>query len=132
MNRNDALLFCQRWLPLWTGNQPERLIEVYSEDVFYRDPAKPDGITGKANLLAYLRKQLVSFPEWVWEAEDVFPIEGGFALRWKATIPLGDAVIRETGMDLVLVQDGKVIRNEVYFDRAALLAAMSRASGARS
>ena len=127
MNRNDALLLCQRWLPLWTGNQPERLVEVYSEDVFYRDPAKPDGIQGKADLLSYLRKLLAAFPDWVWEADDVFPIDGGFALRWKATIPVGNSVVQETGMDLVLVRDGKVIRNEVYFDRAALLAAMSKA-----
>lgn len=28
-------------------------------------------------------------------------------------------------MDLVLVEDGKVVRNEVYFDRTALLAAMA-------
>lgn len=127
MTRNDALQFCQRWLPLWTGNQPERLVEVYSEDVFYRDPAKPDGIQGKADLLSYLRKLLAAFPDWVWEADDVFPIDGGFALRWKATIPVGNSVVQETGMDLVLVRDGKVIRNEVYFDRAALLAAMSKA-----
>ena len=58
MNRRDALSLCRRWLPLWTGNQPERLLEVYSEDVFYRDPAKPDGIRGKASLLAYLHKLL--------------------------------------------------------------------------
>jgi len=36
------------------------------------------------------------------------------------------AVIREAGMDLVLVQDGKVIRNDVYFDRTALIAVMSK------
>ena len=101
-------------------------MEVYSEDVFYRDPAKPDGIHGKANLLAYFRKLLATFPDWVWEADDVFPVDGGFTLRWKATIPVGYAVIKETGMDLVLVKDGKVIRNEVYFDRTALLAELSR------
>ena len=100
------------------------LVEVYAEDVFSRDPAKPDGIHGKAALLGYFKKLLATFPDWVWTADDVFPVDGGFALRWKARIPVGEKVIEETGMDLVLVENGKVTRNEVYFDRAALLGAV--------
>jgi hypothetical protein len=126
MNRTDALLLCDHWLPLWTGNRPEQLIEVYAENAFYRDPAKPDGIRGKTNLLPYFRKLLASFPEWVWEADDVFPVEGGFVLRWKATIPVAGTVVVEHGMDLVLVQEGKVVHNEVYFDRTALLASLQQ------
>jgi len=95
MKRKDALLLCDKWLPLWTGNHPERLIEVYAEDCFYRDPAKPEGIRGKSGLLQYLRKLLAAFPDWTWEAEDVFPVTGGFALRWKATIPVAGKVIVE-------------------------------------
>ena len=56
----------------------------------------------------------------------MFPIEGGFTLRWKAEIPVGGKVIHETGLDLVLVENGLVKRNEVYFDRSALVAAMGR------
>jgi len=126
MTRNEALDLCRRWLPLWTGNRPDLLAEAYGEDVFYRDPATPDGIRGRKNLLGYLRRLLAAFPDWVWEADEVFPVEGGFVLRWKATIPVRDAVIHETGMDLVLVDDGKVVRNEVYFDRTALLAVLAR------
>ncbi len=126
MKEQEALRLCDRWLPLWTGNRPDELIEVYAEDVFYRDPAKPDGIHGRSALLAYFRKLLAAFPEWVWRADGVFPVEGGFTLRWKAEIPVKGTVIHETGLDLVLVEDGLVTRNEVYFDRSALLAAMGR------
>jgi len=121
MNREDALNLCERWLPLWTGNRPEELAEVYSINAFYRDPAKPDGLKGRDQILGYFRKLLEKYPDWVWTADDVFPIEGGFALRWKAEIPFVGKVIQETGMDLVLVENGKVTHNEVYFDRAALL-----------
>lgn len=124
MTKPEALSLCARWLPLWTGNRPEDLIEVYAGDVFYRDPAKQEGITGKAALLAYFRKLLAAFPDWVWTADDVWPVEGGFVLRWRAKIPVGKKIVQETGMDLVLVKGGLVTRNEVYFDRAALLAAM--------
>ncbi len=51
-------------------------------------------------------------------------VDGGFTLRWKARIPVGDVVVEESGLDLVLVEDGLITRNEVYFDRTALLRAM--------
>ena len=139
MDPTAALKLCEHWLPLWTGNRPEHLVQVYAEDVFYRDPAKPEGVRGKAALLEYFRKLLTTFPDWVWTAKEVFPIDGevapsrrstassvgsGFILRWKARIPVGSMIVHEAGMDLVLVENGLITRNEVYFDRAALLAAM--------
>jgi hypothetical protein len=129
MDEVAALALCERWLPLWTGNRPEALIEVYSEDAFYRDPARPEGLRGRDELLPYFRKLLAANPNWVWSADAVFPISGGFTLRWKARIPVGAAVVEETGLDLVLVEQGLVTRNEVYFDRAASLAAIAAQRG---
>jgi len=125
MDEREAWELCERWLPLWTGNRPERLIEVYAEDAFYRDPARPEGLRGREALLKYFRKLLAANPAWVWTADAVFPIAGGFALRWKARIPVRAVVVEETGLDLVLVEGGLVTRNEVYFDRATLLAALA-------
>ena len=126
MNKDDAIKLCGTFLPLWTGNRPEELVKIYSQDAFYRDPAKPGGVQGRQALLSYFRKLLAAFPDWVWTADDVFPIDGGFALRWKAVIPAGGSVVKETGLDLIHVKDGLITRNEVYFDRAALLAAMTK------
>ena len=128
MNRDEALEFCGRWLPLWTGNRPEEVAEMYDDNAVYRDPNVPDGIVGRGALLAYLRRLLARYRDWEWEAEDVFPVEGGFALRWRARIPVRDRVIQETGLDLVLVRDGRITRNEVYFDRTAVLRAEEQAS----
>ena len=87
MTRNDALHLRQVWLPMWTGNQPERLAEVYSEDVFYRDPVKPEGIHGNAGLLSCFTKLLPPFPDWVWEVDDVFPIDGGSPCGGRRPFP---------------------------------------------
>lgn len=118
MEINEATKLCDSWLPLWTGNRPEELIQVYADDVFYRDSANPEGVEGKPAFLAYLRQLLARFPDWVWQAESIIPMEGGFVLRWRATIPVGGTVLDETGLDLVLVNQGRITRNEVYFDRA--------------
>ncbi len=126
MNAQDAQLFCKRWLPLWTGNQPEALAQMYAEDAFYRDPAMAQGLRGRTAMLAYFRRLLAANPTWVWRVGDIYPIEGGFVLRWQAEIPVGQTTIYETGMDLVLVNDDLIVRNEVYFDRTAILAALRR------
>lgn len=120
MRSEEALEFCARWLPLWTGNRPEELAALYDDDLYYRDPGRPRGIRGKPEFLAYLRKLLARYPDWRWEAVETFPLEGGFVLRWRAEIPAGERVVEEEGLDLVFVRDGRIVRNEVYFDRSGL------------
>jgi hypothetical protein len=123
MDYDSAKLFCERWLPVWTGNRPEQLIEAYAPEAFYRDPAVPGGLRGRDAILAYLRKLLSRNPAWLWTAEEIFPTEKGFCFKWRAEIPVpGKETITETGMDIVEVSEGKITRNEVYFDRSSLLA----------
>ena len=128
MCHEHARDWCARWLPLWTGNQPEALIECYGDGAFYRDPARPDGIRGKDELLAYFRRLLARFPTWAWTAEEVLPIAGGFVLKWKAVIPVGSSNIVETGLDIVRCNGEVIVHNEVYFDRSSLLEALGRES----
>ena len=123
MTREQAREFASRWLPAWTGDNPEKLAAFYSDDAFYLDPAIPDGVSGKAALLAYFRKLLAQNPEWKWTQIEGIPMEGGFLNKWRAEIPVGDAVVESVGVCFVQFDGhGKIKRNEVYFDRTALLA----------
>jgi hypothetical protein len=117
--------FCNPWLAAWTGNKPEKLIEFYSEDAFYLDPAKPEGLKGREKIFAYFKKILAANPDWIWEVVEVYPTERGFVGKWKATIPIGTKILIEYGMDIVEVENGKVKRNEVYFNLANLLSALN-------
>lgn len=118
----DLSKFCRDWLAAWTGNEPVRLREFYSEDAFYRDPARPDGLRGK-ELLPYFQKLLERNPNWVWEPLEILPTPSGFCLKWKATIPINGRVVHETGLDIVELKNGKITRNEVWFDRSSLTCA---------
>ena len=80
MTPEEARRFAERWLPAWTGNDPELLASFYADDAFYCDPAIPGGVSG-----------------------------------------------REEGVCTVQMRDGLIARNEVYFDRTALLAALAEA-----
>jgi len=124
LDAGAARAFAARWLPAWTGNDPERLASFYTEDAFYSDPAVPQGVQGREALTAYFERLLGRNPEWVWEHEGSIPLEDGFVNRWQATIPIGDGHVVCHGVCTVQMRDGLIARNEVFFDRSALLAAL--------
>jgi hypothetical protein len=127
MTKEKAREFASRWLPAWTGNDPERLADFYSDDALYLDPAVPGGIQGKDNLLVYFRKLLAQNPNWVWTQIEAIPMEDGFLNKWLARIPIGDKIIECIGVCFVQFDDGgKIRRNEVYFDRTQMMLEMSR------
>jgi hypothetical protein len=127
MSAAAAAQFAQRWLPAWTGNDPERLAEFYSDDALYVDPGIPAGARGKAELLEYFRKLLAHNPSWVWTQLEAIPLQDGFLNKWLAMIPVGAKTLEIVGVCLVqLDAAGKIRRNEVYFDRTELLAEIGR------
>jgi len=110
--------FCDRWLDAWTGNRPDRLIEFYAEDeLFYRDPAHPGGITDRGELRAYFGELLAAFPDWEWDREELFPVDPGFFLKWRVSMVREGETVHQVGLDIVFLNDeGKIWRNEVYFN----------------
>ena len=125
LNATEAKAFAERWLPAWTGNQPERLISFYAEDVFYADPAIPDGVRGRQKLFDYFRTLLAHNPRWVWTHRGSLPLAEGFLNKWHASIPVGDRSVEVDGVCTVQLRDGLIYSNEVFFDRAELLQAIT-------
>ena len=123
----EAKQFADKWLPAWSGNNPELLASFYSEDAFYLDPGIPDGVKGKSELLKYFRKLLANNPNWIWTQIEGIPMEDGFVNKWLAKIPVGPVTLDIIGVCLVQLDSaGKIRRNEVYFDRTGLLAEIAR------
>jgi hypothetical protein len=122
----EAREFAAGWLPAWTGNDPERLASFYTEDAFYCDPAIPDGVQGREALVGYFTRLLARYPDWVWTNVGAVPIEDGFLNRWHACVPSDGGELEFEGVCTVQLRDGLIRRNEVYFDRTALLAAAGR------
>ncbi len=127
MSEAEARKFAARWLPAWSGNDPERLASFYTEDAFYSDPVVPGGVEGKEALLAYFRALLGRFPDWEWTNAAAIPMEGGFLNHWHARIPVGGTVLECDGVCTVELREGLIARNRVYFDRSELLAAIAEA-----
>ncbi|MEK7269356.1 MAG: nuclear transport factor 2 family protein [Planctomycetota bacterium] len=123
MNLTEASAFCRRWLPAWTGgvSAVNQLLSFYATDAFYSDPARPSGITGREALRVHFAALLRVNPSWRWKVDEIFPTERGFVLKWNASLPRKDGVAEVKGIDIVEIKDDAIIRNEVYFDRAAAM-----------
>jgi len=124
MNSEEARAFAERWLPAWTGNQPERLLSFYTDDAFYSDPAIPAGVQGRAALSGYFSKLLARNPEWVWVYRGSIPIPDGFLNYWHASIPVGERIVEVEGVCTVQLRGHLIYRNQVFFDRSELLRVM--------
>lgn len=120
MTKRELARFCDEWLAAWTGNRPETLRTFYTEDAFYSDPARPQGLRGP-ELLPYFQRLLTKNPDWTWTREELLEIPKGFCVKWRSRIPNGGRVVELTGLDLVELRRGKIFRNEVYFDRSPIL-----------
>ena len=126
MKEGELFDYCREWLAAWTGNHPEKLISFYDRDALYIDPAHRGGLKGHAQILSYFERLLRVYHDWVWTPVEVFPIETGVIVKWECTIRVGSEEIHETGMDIVELDGKKITRNEVYFDRTRLMAAVER------
>ena len=123
MTKEQAKDFAAKWLPAWTGNNPEKLAAFYSENAFYLDPGIPNGVKGKEELLKYFQKLLAQNPQWVWTQIEGIPLEDGFLNKWHASIPVGSETVECVGVCFVQFDEqGKIRRNEVYFDATGLIA----------
>lgn len=109
-------IFIDDWLNSWTGNEPDKLISFYHKDVFYSDPANPNGILDIKFLYSYFKKLLSKNPNWVWRRIDLYKSNEFIFLKWVSQIPTNKEIIELKGLDLIQIKDELIIKNEVYFD----------------
>ena len=126
MDKKELFDFCEKWLASWTGNNPDALLKFYHEDALYIDPEKREGLKGHKEIGRYFERLLDVYHDWKWKPIEVFSIKAGAIVKWECTIPVGQEIIHEIGLDIVEIEGTKITRNEVYFDRTRLMASVER------
>ncbi|HPO16600.1 MAG TPA: nuclear transport factor 2 family protein [Candidatus Hydrogenedentes bacterium] len=125
MEQDQVTAFAERFMSAWNTQDSNRVLECYSDDLCYRDPGTSEPIHGSEAFRKYLGKL---FAKWTmhWAFREGYPLaaQEGCVLLWHARFQKtgGNETVELDGMDLVLLCDDKIIRNEVYFDRTGLLA----------
>lgn len=112
-----------RFLDAWNDHDVDRVLECYTPDLRYRDPNTRGYVEGRDPMRRYLTKLFAGW-RMSWARREAFALEGddGVAFLWRATFrrPDGEGIVEIDGMDLAVVRDGRLARNDVYFDRALL------------
>ena len=126
--------FVDRWIAAWNSHQPERVLELMTDDIVYDDSGWPQTMRGHA--------QVREFLDFIWRAFPAFTVErlgdplvasddprGAFWWRCHMTnsgpidppgIPATGRRIEYEGADFHEYRDGKVARLRIVFDMAEL------------
>ena len=111
-------------LSAWNRQDVDGVVSCYTEDCVYLDPNTRGPVEGREAFSRYLSRL---FQRWkmTWSLREFFLFEdgNGGAFLWHAqlTPASGGKTAEIDGMDLVMLRGDKLSRNEVYFDRMALL-----------
>jgi steroid delta-isomerase-like uncharacterized protein len=122
--------FAKRWLAAWNSHEPERLLELMTEDVVYEDSAWPETMHGHSDVRAFLDWAWRAMPDVTFEVVEgpyLMPGQPKAAFYWKGTGtltgPLDPPGFAPTGAraefygaDFHEYRDGRVAHLRIVFD----------------
>ena len=124
--------FAGRWLEAWNSHEPERLLELMTDDIVYDDSASPTTMRGHADVRRFLDFTWRTFPDLAFE-----PVGGPLvasdgpraAFWWRGQgthsgpieppgVPATGKRVAFEGADFHEYRDGRVARLRIVFDMA--------------
>jgi steroid delta-isomerase-like uncharacterized protein len=127
--------FFGRWEDAWNSHDPQRVLDLMTDDVVYDDSASPQTMRGHAEVRPFLDMTWRAFPDLRFEGVGemlVASSEPRAAALWRGTAthsgridppglaPTGKRIEFE-GADFHTYRDGKVARLQIVFDMADLM-----------
>jgi len=127
--------FIERWEAAWDSHEPDRVLELMTEDIVYNDSAWPKEMRGPADVREFLEFTWSALPDTHFEFIDgpyVHASEPRAAFYWRGTAthqgridPPGLAATGKSlefyGADFHEYRDGKVARLTIVFDMAGVM-----------
>ena len=122
--------FTERWEGAWNSHQPDRVLELMTEDIVYDDSAWPRTMRGHGDVREFLESLWRGMPDLEFEMVEgpfLHPGEPVATFRWKGTgtftgpldppgfAPTG-ARLEIDGFDLQEYRDGRVCRLRIVTD----------------
>ena len=130
MDDSKMLALAKEFLAAWDSQDVERVLACYTADLVYTDPNTRGAVRGQDAMRRYLSKLFAAWTmTWSLREAQLFADRQGCSVLWHATFrrASGGPTVQADGMDLVLVRDDLIHRNEVHFDRTVLAAAQGNA-----
>jgi steroid delta-isomerase-like uncharacterized protein len=124
--------FVERWLAAWNSRQPERVLELMTDNIVYDDSGGPQTMRGHAQVREFLEFAWRAFPDFTVEAVGgpLVASDGARAAFWWRSrmtntgpidppgIPATGKLVEYEGADFHAYGDGKVARLRIVYDMA--------------
>src|SRR5215211_198312 len=127
--------FLERWDAAWDSHQPERVLDLMTDDIVYNDSGWPTPMRGHADVREFLEFTWRALPDAQFRAIDgpyLHPAEPKASFYWRGTAtntgrtdPPGLEATGKSvefyGADFHEYRDGKVARLTIVFDMAEVM-----------
>lgn len=112
---------CERWLAAWSGDDPQRVVSMISEDAVYRDPVRSTGLYGRDAIAEHLEMIFVRNPGWKFSLVDCWQIEPHtVVMKRRVRNTIDNRVFEDNGVEFLEFDDqGLITSCEMYYDRAS-------------
>jgi hypothetical protein len=118
LSRENYISIMKNCLKAWSQADVALVASFYCDDLDYRDPSVPQGITNKDEFIKYLKLIFSVWPSQSWILDNVYPHanDGAFSVDYKFQIANGKATIFGHGIDLMIFKNDKICLNHVYLN----------------
>lgn len=112
------ILVLDDFIKAWNRADARAVADFYTDDLDYRDPSVPKGISNKKELIEYLELMFQVWPKQEWIPGDIFPHEtpGAFTGCYEFKIANDHTEITGIGMDRLEFEGDKIRLNHVYLN----------------
>lgn len=122
----DPERLLDEYVTIWNEAEYSKLPDVVAESVTVSDPGAPEGeVHGRDSLEAYLRELRTGFPDFTVTIDDMLASDEVIMAEWTVSgthegefndIPPTERELELTGMDKILVADGKVQEHRIHYN----------------
>ncbi len=118
--------FADKWIAAWNSHDPDKMLPLFTDDVFYEDVAFGEVSHGSAELRKFFLSEIEGVPDLELKLErasihgDHGTIEWTFSGTDKGVYKTGKK-FSVRGISVIEVRGGKISRNVDYYDAATIM-----------
>jgi hypothetical protein len=118
LQRADYVAIMEGCVAAWNRGDAEGVASFYTDDLDYRDPTVPKGISNKGDFIKYLKLIFKVWPEQEWVGKEIMPHEkkGSFSVNYDFKFANGERVVKGNGIDRIEFRGDKICLNHVYLN----------------
>ena len=121
---NSAL--AEKWVAAWNSHNPDKMLPLFTDDVFYEDVAFGEVSHGSTELRKFFLSEIEGIPDLELKLERASIHGGHGTIEWmfsgtdKDVFKTGKK-FSVRGVSVIDMRDGKIFRNVDFYDAATIM-----------